>query len=204
MDDGLIKLIVIAAVLFLSYVSKGLEKKAQRQRRSGGATTPRRKTGLEALAELEKKLREAQRAAEAQTRSGTGAGSRPRPAAVVTTAAQPAPEREEEESARPIASSETVASRHLEIHVGGLEARHLQDNVEARHLDLDVAKAREGHAPILDARPETDLPSALARRTPGARLPPRLTELQRALVWSEVLGPPVALRDGGQVANRPG
>ncbi len=209
MDDGLIKLIVVAVVLFLSFVSKSLEKKAQQQRR-GGSTAPRRKTGLEALAELEKKLREAHRAAEAQARArqGGGAGASgadvppvaaQRRAAAAREAAAPAFEETPDAPPPPITTSTTVAARHIETHVGGLETRHLQDSVENRHLDLDVVKAREGHAAILDARPETDLPigpTVAARRAGGVRLPARLTELQRALVWTEVLGPPASAKHG--------
>lgn len=208
MEGGWIKLIVVAVFLFLSYVSKQLEKKAQQQRRGGGAP-PRRKTGLEALAELEKKLREAQRAANAQARAREGGGEAA-PSAPPPSAARPrrvpppaAPTEIVAEAPRASAAmgADAVAARHLETHVGGLESRHLNDAVESRHLDLDVVKAREGHAAILDSRAETDLPAPptlASRRTSGARLPARLSELQRALVWSEILGPPASMRENGR------
>ncbi|MBK7978099.1 MAG: hypothetical protein IPK07_34255 [Deltaproteobacteria bacterium] len=209
MDDGLIKLIVVAVFLFLSYVSKGLEKKARNQRQGGGgpATAPRRKTGLEALAELEKKLREAHRAAEQQARARSAPASA-EPASPPTAARpkRPAPptaepEPEADPAHRTMTSGDELASRHLETHVSGLRSRHLQEGVESRHLDLDVAKAREGHAAILDPGAPTDVLTGAAaplRRAAGARLPARLTELQRALIWSEILGPPVSLRENGR------
>ena len=53
--------------------------------------------------------------------------------------------------------------------------------------------------PVRDA-PTDVLTGAAAplRRAAGARLPARLTELQRALIWSEILGPPVSLRENGR------
>ena len=199
MDGDLIKILVVAVVLFLSWVSKGLEKKAQRQR--GGSAGAPRKSGLDLLADLEKRLREAQRAAEAQTR-GAPTAARPRaaPPAPAPAARSPVAVETTATPQRPSTGSE-VSARHLETHVGGLESHHLADAVETRRLELDLTQAREGHAAILSTEPaNTGADVGTSRRAgsrfdPAAALPARLSELQRALVWGEVLGKPVALRE---------
>ncbi len=225
-DGGLIKLIVVGVVLLLSWIGKGLEKRAQSQAGRGG--TPPRRGGLDVLAELERKLREAQQSLENAPPPGTKPTATPRTPAAPTTrdprnprdprdardpaarakqpaarkaAAAPEPEAAVAATRAPGARSD-VASRHLETRVSGITGRHLQESVEGRRLDLDLTHAREGHASILDTRPETDdadAPRAPAERIGVAapvteRLPARLTELQRAFVWSEVLAKPVALR----------
>ncbi len=208
MDGDLIKIIVVGVFLVLGWVSKSLEKKATRTQRGGPAGAPRSR-GLDLLAELEKKLREAQRAAEAQSRGEATTGAETPAAPPPRRPAAPRPSVPEEAPPRRDRGDVGggVERRHLDSHVGGLEARRLDDAVETRHLELDLTQAREGHAALLETQTVAGGgPAPVITHgptfAPAAVLPRRLTELQRALVWSEILGPPSSLRDASDRVPR--
>jgi hypothetical protein len=148
--------------------------------RGEGDATQREGSQLEALfRELERRLEQA----------SPGRGPRGRPAKVALPPAEEVEERQSLEVEPEIVSLEEDARRPLRVRVVQDEGA---ERIEAARISAAAARGgaltKADHA-AFDARLRQQPAHATAVRPPS---PERLRE---AIVWREILGPPVALRD---------
>jgi hypothetical protein len=166
------------------------ERQLQRPKPSAGRARPAGSTQSEG-ARLEDLLRVLTEAAGVPTTTGRPPEDRPAPGGWPG-----AEEVEERESLEVVAR---VESRDPEIHRAARREVDYDDEAEAvvvrriRAAEVrDRALNREDHQ-AFDRRIRAEVPDA----TRVAR--PRLTALRQAIVWREILGPPVALRPPSEV-----